>query len=55
MFSWALLFAVLAIVASVFGLADLSSDPGTATRAVVLTLCGLCVACLALDLTRRGR
>ena len=55
MLKLAFIFAVLAIVAGVFGLGDLSTEPGFLPRTVLFTLLGLGAVFAAADITDRGR
>lgn len=48
-----MLFAVLAIIAGVFGLTDLATGPGLLARTIFFSLLGLGAACAALELTHR--
>ena len=51
----AFIFAVLAIVAGVFGLGDLSTEPGFLPRTVFFPLPGLGAVFAAANITNRGR
>jgi len=55
MLRWAMLCLALAIVAGVFGLADLSAGVGTLMRTIELSLLGLGLALLGLEGARSGR